>query len=84
VETLSGGMQRRLNIAIALVHRPKLVILDEPTTGLDMEARYEIWELIRQLKRQGITILLTTHLLDEPERLGANWYSQAWSYLSRG
>jgi len=71
VETLSGGMQRRLNIAIALVHRPKLVILDEPTTGLDMEARYEIWELIRQLKRQGITILLTTHLLDEPERLGA-------------
>jgi ABC-2 type transport system ATP-binding protein len=77
-------MQRRLNIAIALVHRPKLVILDEPTTGLDMEARYEIWELIRQLKRQGITILLTTHLLDEPERLGREWYSQAWSYLSRG
>ncbi len=69
VETLSGGMQRRLNIAIALVHQPKLIILDEPTTGLDLEARYEIWELIRQLKRQGITILLTTHLLDEAERL---------------
>lgn len=69
VETLSGGMQRRVNIAIALVHQPKLVILDEPTTGLDIEARYEIWELIRQLKRQGITILLTTHLLDEAERL---------------
>jgi ABC-2 type transport system ATP-binding protein len=69
VETLSGGMQRRLNIAIALVHQPKLVILDEPTTGLDIEARYEIWELIRKLRNQGITILLTTHLLDEAERL---------------
>ncbi len=69
VETLSGGMQRRLNIAVALVHQPKLVILDEPTTGLDIEARYEIWDLIRRLKNQGITILLTTHLLDEAERL---------------
>lgn len=69
VETLSGGMQRRLNIAIAIVHHPKLLILDEPTTGLDIEARYEIWELIRQLKNQGMTILLTTHLLDEAERL---------------
>ncbi|NJL35840.1 MAG: ABC transporter ATP-binding protein [Leptolyngbyaceae cyanobacterium RM2_2_4] len=69
VETLSGGMQRRLSMAIALVHCPKLVILDEPTTGLDIEARYEIWQLIRQLKGQGITVLLTTHLLDEAERL---------------
>jgi ABC-2 type transport system ATP-binding protein len=69
VEKLSGGMQRRLNMAVALVHQPKLVILDEPTTGLDIEARYEIWELIKQLKNQGITILLTTHLLDEAERL---------------
>ena len=69
VETLSGGMKRRLNIALALVHEPKLLILDEPTTGLDIEARYEIWELIRNLKNQGITILLTTHLLDEAERL---------------
>lgn len=69
VETLSGGMQRRLNIAVALVHQPKLVILDEPTTGLDIEARYEIWDLILCLKRQGMTVLLTTHLLDEAERL---------------
>lgn len=69
VETLSGGMKRRLNIAIALVHSPKLVILDEPTTGLDIEARYEIWDLIRRLKSKGITVLLTTHLLDEAERL---------------
>jgi ABC-2 type transport system ATP-binding protein len=68
-ETLSGGMKRRLSIAIALVHNPKLVILDEPTTGLDIEARYEIWQLIRNLKQQNITVLLTTHLLDEAERL---------------
>lgn len=68
-ETLSGGMQRRLSMAIALVHQPKLVVLDEPTTGLDIEARYEVWELIRQLQSQGITVLLTTHLLDEAERL---------------
>ena len=68
-ETLSGGMQRRLSMAIALIHQPKLLILDEPTTGLDIETRYDIWELIRQLRRQGTTILLTTHLLDEAERL---------------
>jgi len=68
-ETLSGGMQRRLSLAIALVHQPKLLVLDEPTTGLDLEARFEMWELIRQLQREGITILLTTHLLDEAERL---------------
>ncbi len=69
-EKLSGGMQRRLSLAIALVHRPKLLILDEPTTGLDLEARHDVWELIRRLTRQeGMTILLTTHLLDEVERL---------------
>lgn len=69
VSTLSGGMQRRLSVAIALVHRPKLVILDEPTTGLDIEARYELWTLITRLRQQGMTILLTTHLLEEAERL---------------
>jgi len=68
-ETLSGGMQRRLSLAIALVHQPKLLILDEPTTGLDLEARFELWNLIWQLQKDGITILLTTHLLDEAERL---------------
>lgn len=68
-EQLSGGMQRRLSMAIALVHQPKLVILDEPTTGLDRETRSDIWRLIRQLQREGITILITTHLLDEAERL---------------
>lgn len=69
VEELSGGMQRRLSLAIALIHQPKLVILDEPTTGLDIEARYEVWQLIRSLKQSGVTVLLTTHLLDEVERL---------------
>jgi ABC-2 type transport system ATP-binding protein len=70
VEKLSGGMKRRLSLAIAIVHRPKLLILDEPTTGLDIEARHEVWELIRLLSRQqGMTILLTTHLLDEAEKL---------------
>lgn len=69
VTNLSGGMQRRLNMAIALVHQPKLVILDEPTTGLDIETRYEIWGLIQQLREEGMTILLTTHLLDEAEKL---------------
>lgn len=69
VECLSGGMQRRLSLAVAMVHRPKLLILDEPTTGLDIESRYEVWDLIRRLQQQGITILLTTHLLDEVERL---------------
>ncbi len=68
-DRLSGGMQRRLSLAIALVHQPKLLILDEPTTGLDLEARYDLWELIRNLQQEGITILLTTHLLDEAERL---------------
>lgn len=69
VDTLSGGMQRRVNIAVALIHNPKLLILDEPTTGLDIEARYEIWQLITSLKEEGMTILLTTHLLDEAQKL---------------
>lgn len=68
-DTLSGGMQRRLSMAIALVHQPQLVVLDEPTTGLDIEARYEVWELIRKLRSQDTAILLTTHMLDEAERL---------------
>ena len=69
VGDLSGGMQRRLSLAAAIIHHPKLVVLDEPSTGLDIEARYEVWELIRKLKQQGVTILLTTHILDEVERL---------------
>jgi ABC-2 type transport system ATP-binding protein len=68
-DSLSGGMQRRLSMAIALVHQPQLVVLDEPTTGLDIEARYEVWELIRKLRSQDTAILLTTHMLEEAERL---------------
>ncbi|MEO1623021.1 MAG: ABC transporter ATP-binding protein [Cyanobacteria bacterium J06632_3] len=69
VGDLSGGMQRRLSLAAAIIHQPKLVVLDEPSTGLDIEARYEVWDLIRILKQQGVTVLLTTHLLDEVEKL---------------
>jgi len=69
VSKLSGGWQRRVNTAIALVHSPSVLILDEPTTGLDVEARYELWELIDNLKSTGVTILLTTHQLEEAERL---------------
>ena len=69
VANLSGGWCRRVNIAIALVHSPSIVILDEPTAGLDIEARYELWELINQLKDSGVGILLTTHQLEEAERL---------------
>ncbi len=67
--TLSGGWKRRLNIAVALIHSPKLLVLDEPTVGLDVEARHELWELIRALQASGVSILLTTHDLDEAERL---------------
>ena len=66
---LSGGMRRRLLVAQALVHRPKLVILDEPTAGVDVELRRRLWEFIRELNRAGTTILLTTHYLEEAEEL---------------
>lgn len=65
---LSGGLQRRLHIAIALIHHPQVLILDEPTTGLDVESRYQIWELINTW-RERARILLTTHLFDEAERI---------------
>jgi ABC-2 type transport system ATP-binding protein len=66
---LSGGMRRRLLVAQALVHRPKLVILDEPTAGVDVELRHRLWAFMRELKAGGTTILLTTHYLDEAEEL---------------
>jgi len=62
---LSGGMKRRLTIARALLNRPRLLILDEPTTGLDPQVRHLIWEKLRQLKKEGVTILLTTHYMEE-------------------
>ena len=66
---LSGGMRRRLLLARALMHRPRLVILDEPTAGVDFELRQELWSYIRKLHAQGTTILLTTHYLEEAEAL---------------
>jgi lipooligosaccharide transport system ATP-binding protein len=69
IRTLSGGMKRRLTLARALVNDPELLILDEPTTGLDPQARHLIWGGLRQLLTQGKTILLTTHFMDEAERL---------------
>ena len=69
IHSLSGGMQRRLTIARALINAPKLLLLDEPTTGLDPQARHLIWQRLRELRRQGTTLLLTTHYMDEAERL---------------
>ena len=66
---LSGGMKRRLMIARALIHEPKLLILDEPTAGVDIEVRRSMWDFLREINRQGITIILTTHYLEEAEML---------------
>ncbi len=69
ISQLSGGMKRRLSIARALLNRPDLIILDEPTTGLDPQIRQAIWQLLRHLQKEGLTIVLTTHYMDEAERL---------------
>jgi lipooligosaccharide transport system ATP-binding protein len=69
IATLSGGMKRRLTIARALINRPDLIVLDEPTTGLDPQVRRMIWARLRSLREQGRTLLLTTHYMDEAERL---------------
>ncbi len=69
VTKLSGGMQRRLVMARALINEPRLLILDEPTTGLDPQARHLIWQRLRELKRKGVTMILTTHYMEEAEQL---------------
>jgi lipooligosaccharide transport system ATP-binding protein len=69
ISTLSGGMKRRLTLARALVNDPQLVVMDEPTTGLDPQARHLIWERLRRLTSEGKTLLLTTHFMEEAERL---------------
>ena len=78
-EALSGGFKRRLMIARALVHRPRLLFLDEPTTGLDPQARMAVWDLVDGLRTEGLGIVLTTHYMDEAERL-----SDALTVLARG
>jgi lipooligosaccharide transport system ATP-binding protein len=69
VEPLSGGMKRRLTIARALINEPSILLLDEPTTGLDPQARHLLWERLYRLKQRGVTIVLTTHYMDEAEQL---------------
>ena len=69
IEELSGGMKRRLIIARALINDPRILILDEPTTGLDPQARHLIWERVRELKKRKVTVILTTHYMDEAEQL---------------
>jgi ABC-2 type transport system ATP-binding protein len=70
--TLSGGMKRRLMIARALIHEPRLLVLDEPTAGVDIELRRSMWEFLQEINRQGTTIILTTHYLEEAESLCRN------------
>lgn len=69
---LSGGQKRRLTLARALIHEPRLLILDEPTAGVDVELRLELWDFVRELNRRGTTIFLTTHYLEEAEALCRN------------
>ena len=69
VKQLSGGQRQRFSIASTLINQPKVIFLDEPTTGLDPQARIHLWDMVRQIKKDGVTIVLTTHYMDEAEQL---------------
>src|SRR5581483_3981866 len=69
IMTLSGGMKRRVLIAKALAHEPEILFLDEPTAGVDVELRRDMWALVRELRAKGVTIILTTHYIDEAEEM---------------
>lgn len=77
-ETLSGGYRRRLMIARSVVHQPRVVFLDEPTTGLDPQARVGVWELVARLRSEGLAVVLTTHYMDEAERLSDRLVVMQW------
>src|SRR5687768_4431342 len=72
VETFSGGMKRRVNIAVALLHQPEVVIMDEPTVGIDPQSRRHILDAVKALNRQGMTVLYTTHYMEEAQELSAH------------
>lgn len=84
VRTLSGGMKQRTNLACALVHRPRLVLLDEPTVGVDPRLRQGLWEYFHRLNREGTTLLISTHVMDEAERCGRIAFLQEGTVLAVG
>jgi len=84
ISTLSGGMKRRASLACALVHQPRLLFLDEPTVGVDPQLRVQFWEHFRKLNEQGVTILVSTHVMDEAERCHCLGLLQGGRMLAEG